>query len=227
MAGAPRLPDDLGQAALAIGGQLVNASYGRPPAQPRALALLAGTLTAGATAESFSRISIIPMKPSAKGGPCPGRLRKTASGAGRPTDRGGQARQPAGPLLGRDGAGTNRADPAQAVPPLIALLSDPDNWGNRQVAGSALAKIGRPAAKDAVPLDMHVDAGQLDDEEPDDLVIGGSWRPRNEFAHSRVLDEIYKIAHSDEDSPLADAEPVLSLAYGALAIRWLPTTLDP
>ncbi len=43
------------------------------------------------------------------------------------------------------------ADPDQAVPALIELLSDRDKWANRQVAAGALAKIGRPGASEAVP----------------------------------------------------------------------------
>jgi hypothetical protein len=76
-------------------------------------------------------------------------------------------------------------------------------------------------------FDMHLSGGHLDDEQPEDLVIGGSWGPRNEFAHSGVLDQIHKIAHAQEGRELEDAEYHLALAYGALAVRWLAMTLNP
>ncbi len=74
---------------------------------------------------------------------------------------------------------------------------------------------------------ISLDAGQLDDDQPDDLVIGGSWNPRDDFAYSEVLDRIYQTCHQDETSPLADAETTISLTYVALAIRALATTIDP
>jgi len=74
--------------------------------------------------------------------------------------------------------------------------------------------------------DMYLDAEQLD-EYPADHVIGGSWTPRDNRAHSEVLDRIYKICRQDERSSLADAETILSLTYAALAIRALATTIDP
>ena len=71
-------------------------------------------------------------------------------------------------------------------------------------------------------LDMHVSGGYPDDEGPLDRVIGGSWEPRDEFAHSRVLDQLHRIAHAEEAQG-----PDLTLAYGALVVRWLAMTLDP
>lgn len=76
-------------------------------------------------------------------------------------------------------------------------------------------------------IDMHLDAGQLNDEGLHDLVFGGAWTPSNEFAHSEVLDEIYKTSFADEGGPLGDAAYTLLLAYGALAVRYLAKTLDP
>lgn len=73
-------------------------------------------------------------------------------------------------------------------------------------------------------FDMHLSAGQLDDQRPDNLVIGGSWQPPHEFACSGVLDQIHKIAHANE---MEHAEYHLTLAYGALAVRWLAMTLNP
>jgi hypothetical protein len=76
-------------------------------------------------------------------------------------------------------------------------------------------------------FDMHLSGGHPDDEQPDDLVIGGSWEPRDEFAHSGVLDQIHKIAHAKEGRELKNAEYHLTLAYGALAVRRLAMTLNP
>jgi hypothetical protein len=76
-------------------------------------------------------------------------------------------------------------------------------------------------------FDMHLSGGHPDDGQPDDLVIGGSWEPRDEFAHSGVLDQIHKIAHAKEGRELENAEYHLTLAYGALAVRRLAMTLNP
>jgi hypothetical protein len=45
---------------------------------------------------------------------------------------------------------------------------------------------------------MHVSGGYPDDEGPLDRVIGGSWEPPDEFAHSRVLDQLHQIARAGE-----------------------------
>lgn len=76
-------------------------------------------------------------------------------------------------------------------------------------------------------LDLYVSGGHPDDEEPEDRVIGGSWDPRTAYARSRVLDEIYELAHAEEGDPLEEADYRLSLAYGGLAVRWLAMTRPP
>jgi hypothetical protein len=73
-------------------------------------------------------------------------------------------------------------------------------------------------------FDLHLSGGYPDDEEPHDRVIGGSWQPRMEYADSIVLDQIHKIAHSED---MDDAEYQLALSYGGLVVRWLATTLSP
>jgi len=76
-------------------------------------------------------------------------------------------------------------------------------------------------------MDLYVSGGHPDDEQPGDRVIGGSWEPRRAYAHSGVLEQIYEVAHAEEGHALEAAGYILPLAYGALAARWLATTLGP
>jgi hypothetical protein len=76
-------------------------------------------------------------------------------------------------------------------------------------------------------FDMHLEGGYPDDDEPDHLVIGGSWEPRNALANSAVLHEIHKLSQAEGHGALDDAEFRLTLAYGGLTMRWLAMTLGP
>lgn len=78
-------------------------------------------------------------------------------------------------------------------------------------------------------LDLYVSGGHPDEEEPEDRVIGGSWEPRTAYARSGVLDEVYKVAHSEEGAGarLEEADYRLGLTYAGLAVRWLAIALGP
>lgn len=73
--------------------------------------------------------------------------------------------------------------------------------------------------------DLYICGGQPCEEEPEDRVLGDDWQPdTGAYAHSSVLDEIRQLTNTERGN-LERASYLLPLAYAALAVRWLVTTL--
>ena len=92
--------------------------------------------------------------------------------------------------------------------------------------------VFNPYYEDEPTADMHVGGGVGAFEDPDAWSEDLVWTPRSgRITRSQVLHEIYQVAyHGQQDDGWVpglgnDAEHPLCLAYAALAVRWLASTL--
>jgi hypothetical protein len=86
--------------------------------------------------------------------------------------------------------------------------------------------LKNPIYRGTIVADMYVWGSSRFDPGDDSWAVNADWRPRNQNAHSTILESIYRIAY--QPAGLGnDAEYPLCLAYGCLAVREILQSVNP
>jgi hypothetical protein len=87
--------------------------------------------------------------------------------------------------------------------------------------------IFNPCYEKGPVSDIYVCGSKRFDANPDDCewAVGPDWWPELRYAHSELMASIYRMVH-EKNGPGGEAEYLLCLGYGAIAVRELLNRVD-